>query len=218
MATRQRPGDIGAEDAQELLAEARRELRLHRRAAGLSIEAAARRAGMSATRFGDLERGKVTSPGFESMCRAARAVGLKPTFRLYATGENVVDAGQLPTLARLEAKLAPSLRMTREVGLPIRGDLRAWDARITDGRATLSLDAEARLDDLQAVARRVALKQRDDPDAGVAILVLNKTAHNRRVLAEHREALRAQFPLDGWAILRELRAGRIPKAGGIVLI
>jgi hypothetical protein len=68
------------------------------------------------------------------------------------------------------------------------------------------------------VSRRVALKQRDDPACGVVILLVNRTARNRRVLAAHREALRQQFPLDGAAILRELRAGRIPKASGILLL
>ena len=218
MGTRQRPGDLGAQEAQALLIEMQRELRLARRAAGLSIDEAARRAGVSATRYGDIERGQVRSPGFEVVCRMARAVGLRPWMRLYPTGEPVVDAGQLPVLARFEAVLGQPIRMTREVPLPHRGDLRAWDARITNGRVNASLDAEARLEDVQAEARRIALKQRDDPDAGVVLLVLSRTTHNRRVLAEHREALRAQFPLDGAQILRDLRAGRIPTAGGILLI
>jgi transcriptional regulator with XRE-family HTH domain len=218
MATRVRPGDQGAEDARRLLASAGREIRLARRSAGLSIAEAARRAGMSPSRFGRIERDQVRSPGFDALCRAARAVGLKPGFRLFPTGEPVVDSGQLPLLARFEAVLAGPLLMHREVALPIQGDLRAWDARVTNGHGSLSLDAEARIEDMQAVARRMALKQRDDPNAGVVVLLLNRTAANRRVLAEHREALRAQFPLDGWAILRELRAGRLPIAGGIVLI
>ena len=49
------------------------------------------------------------------------------------------------------------------------------------------------------------------------ILVLNRTAHNRRILADHREALRAQFPLDGAAVARELRRGRVPPQNGIIL-
>ena len=218
MATRQRPGDAGAEDARRLLAAVERELRLARRAAGLSIEEAARRAGMSPTRLGDIERGQVASPGFESLCRAARAAGLEPSLRVFPTGESVVDAGQLPVLARPESTLAHPLRMAREVALPIAGDARAWDARITDGRSSASLDVEARLGDVQAVSRRIALKQRDDPGAGVVLLVLGRTAHNRRLLVEHREALRAQFPLDGAAILRAFRSGTIPQAGGLVLI
>lgn len=218
MATRQRPGDRGAEDARRLVAAAGRELRLARRSAGLSIAAAARRAGISPSRLGRIERAQVRSPGLESLCRAAQAVGLKPSFRLFPTGEPVIDSPQLGVLGRLERVLGRPLAMAREVGLPIPGDLRAWDARISDGHASASIDAEARLDDLQAVARRIGLKARDDPQAGPVVLVLNRTAHNRRALAEHREALRAQFPLDGAAILRELRAGRIPPVGGIVLI
>lgn len=64
------------------------------------------------------------------------------------------------------------------------------------------------------MTRRIALKTRDDPDAGVVILVVARTVHNRRVLAEHRESLRAQFPLDGAAIARELPAGRVPRESG----
>lgn len=218
MSTRERPGDRGADDARAALAVAARELRLARKAAGLSIRAAARRAGMSPTRLGDIERGAVRSPGLESLCRAARAVGLGPSFRLYPTGEPVVDGGQLATLGRLAGVLGRPLAMRREVALPIAGDRRAWDARVTDGQTSASIDVEARLSDLQAVARRMALKARDDPAAGIVILVLNRTRTNRRVLAEHREALRAQFPLDGASILRAFRAGRIPAASGILLI
>jgi hypothetical protein len=53
---------------------------------------------------------------------------------------------------------------------------------------------------------------------GVVILLVNDTAANRRVLAAHREALRARFPLDGRAILQALRAGRAPTASGIVVL
>ena len=71
---------------------------------------------------------------------------------------------------------------------------------------------------MQELSRRIARKQRDDPRAGVVILVVNRTAHNRRVLAAHREALREQFPLDGAAILRALRNGRVPPASGILML
>jgi hypothetical protein len=129
----------------------------------------------------------------------------------------VRDAAQLKLLARFEQLLGPPLRLRREVPLPIAGDLRGWDGRITDGRLTASIEGESKLDDVQAVARRIELKTRDDPDAGIVILVLNRTAHNRRILADHREALRAQFPLDGAAIARGLRRGQVPAGSGIIL-
>jgi hypothetical protein len=71
---------------------------------------------------------------------------------------------------------------------------------------------------MQALARQIALKSRDDPNAGPVILVLNKTAHNRGVLREHRASLRDQFPLDGASIAASLRAGRVPTASGILLV
>ena len=129
------------------------------------------------------------------------------------------DQPSLALLARFEALLARPLSMRREVGLPIAGDLRAWDGRVVGGPdGTASVEAEAKLLDLQALSRRVDHKTRDDPRAGVVILLVNKTAHNRRVLAEHREALRSQFPLDGAAIARCLRDGRVPPASGILVL
>jgi transcriptional regulator with XRE-family HTH domain len=217
MATRERPGDRGAEDARSLFATIGREIRAARRERGMSLAAAGRRADMSGWQLGRLERRDLAEPTLEQLCRAARAVGLRPWFKLYPDEAPVRDAAQLKLLARFERLLAPPLRLRREVPLPIAGDLRAWDGRITDGKRTASIEGESKLDDVQAVSRRIELKTRDDPDAGVVILVLNRTAHNRRILVDHREALRAQFPLDGAAVARELRRGRVPLESGIIL-
>lgn len=184
----------------------------------MSIAAAARRAGISASLFGRIERSVLRRPSVDRVCRAARSVGLEPSFRLFPSGPPVRDRAQLPVLARFERLLGPPLWMRREVGLPVVADRRAWDGRISGGEGSASVEAESRLDDVQALSRRVALKTRDDPGAGVVILVLNRTAHNRRVLAEHREALRVQFPLDGAAIARALRSGHVPAASGIILV
>jgi hypothetical protein len=150
--------------------------------------------------------------------RLARAVGLRPSLRVYPDDAPVRDTPQLRVFERFERLLQPPIRCRREVGLPLEGDRRAWDGRISDGERAASIEVESRLGDVQASSRRVELKQRDDPGAGVVLLVLNRTAHNRRVLTAHREALRAQFPLDGAAIARELRRGRVPAAGGIILV
>jgi hypothetical protein len=50
------------------------------------------------------------------------------------------------------------------------------------------------------------------------ILIVNRGRHSRAVINEHRESLRAQFPLDGAAIARALRAGRIQPASGIIML
>jgi len=218
MTTRQRPGDLGAEEARRQLQAAGREIRGARRGLGVSIAAAARRAGISASQFGRIERAELRRPSAEQVFRAARAVGLEAVLRFYPAGPRIHDKAQLATLARFEHLLAPPLRMRREVTIPRPGDLRAWDGRISDGSRNVSIEAESKLWDAQATERRIALKSRDDPDAGPVILVLNKTTHNRRVLAECREALRARFPLDGAAISRALRSGTLPQVGGIILV
>ncbi|HYO43268.1 MAG TPA: helix-turn-helix transcriptional regulator [Candidatus Limnocylindrales bacterium] len=218
MGTRQRPSDVGAADARRFVQLAAREIGVTRRTLGISARTASGRAGISASQWGRLERGELNHPSLDLVCRAARGVGLAPALTLHPTGEPIRDAAQLALLARLEELLDPSMRLLREVPLPIVGDLRAWDGRIHAGSRTASIEAESRIHDAQALARRIALKVRDDPDAGVVILVVNATTHNRRVLAEHREALRSQFPLDGAPIVRALRAGRIPAASGLVLL
>jgi len=218
MPTRLRHADLGAADARRVVNDGAEELRVARRAYGSSQRTVARRAGLSPSQYGRIERGELRRLTLQDLTRAARAVGLRCSVRFYPSELRVHDAGQLAVLDRLERMLAPPLRLRREVALPIAGDLRAWDGRATDGRRTASIDAEARLGDLQALARRTLLKLRDDPDAGVVLLAVNRTAHNRATLRAHREALRADFPLDGAAIVRHLRRGEIPPASGVILV
>jgi transcriptional regulator with XRE-family HTH domain len=207
-----------AADAHRITVGAGAELRRARRRVGMSQHELAMRAGSSASQVGRLERGVLRHVPLDLLCRAGSVVGLKGTFRYFDSGSPVRDAAQLALLARLERILGPSLRMRREVPLPIAGDRRGWDARISDGSSSVSVEGESRFTDCQATARRIALKSRDDPDGRVVILVLARTAHNRAVLEEHREALRTQFPLDGGAVIRSLRAGRVPAASGIVML
>jgi hypothetical protein len=85
------------------------------------------------------------------------------------------------------------------------------------GAARCHTEAETVLGDIQAMARRVALKMEADGVDHV-LLVVAATKRNRAVLREARALLRERFPLDTRAILRELRAGRCPGQGGIVLL
>ncbi len=74
-----------------------------------------------------------------------------------------------------------------------------------------------RLDDLQALERRIALKRRDG-GIDTVILLIADTRRNRRHLADHRAALGTGFPLDGRALLYALRAARAPEASGILIL
>src|SRR5688572_27433687 len=68
---RTRPGDTAALAARQMLVGLCAELRSGRIAAGLSLEDAARAAGMSPSQLGRLERGLIGGPTVEQLCRAA---------------------------------------------------------------------------------------------------------------------------------------------------
>jgi transcriptional regulator with XRE-family HTH domain len=218
MPARQRPGDLGAEDARRLGSAVASELRDARLAAGLSQAVVARGAGMSASQWGRVERGELASATTEQICRAACALGMVASVKLYPQGAPVRDAGHLALVERFEARLRPPLRLRREVAVPIAGDLRAWDGMVEGDARPFFSEFETHLHDVQAIERRIGLKLRDDPRGFIVVLVVTRSHHNRRVLARHREALRSRFPLDGGAVLRAIGEGRSPAASGIVML
>jgi hypothetical protein len=66
--------------------------------------------------------------------------------------------------------------------------------------------------------RRVSLKRRDDPTISHLFLLVADTPSNRRAIAEIRELLRADLPLETRSILAALAQGRCPGAGGILFL
>jgi transcriptional regulator with XRE-family HTH domain len=218
MSTRTRRGDAALADVRRTVARVTTELREARLAADLSLESAARAAGLSSSQLSRLELGRLERPDLEQVWRAASVVGLRPSLVLYPAGSPVRDRAQLALLARFERCLGEPLRMRREVPLPLQGDLRAWDALVEGPDGGFFTEGESHVRDAQALERRIRLKVRDDPRARVVVLVLTRTDHHRAVLAEHRETMRDLFPLDGAAVLRAVRAGRCPPASGIVLV
>ena len=218
MPTRESLLDLAKADVRRIIAKIAAEIRPARLALGLSQRSVAKAAGISRTQLGRLERGELRDPSINLICVVARVLGLEASLRLFTAGLPVRDAPHLALLARFEALLSTVLRMLREVPLPISGDPRAWDAAFTNGVSMAFSEAETHLGDMQALERRIQLKLRDDPRSAVVILVVARTKHNLRVLQEHRESMRGTFPLDGAAIARHLRAGRIPPASGIIVL
>jgi len=137
--------------------------------------------------------------------------------RAYPVGDGPRDQGQLNLLARLRAVLPDGVRTSTEVPIGPLDDLRAWDMVIRCIDGDVAVEAETRLRDMQALERRLALKQRD---GGIdrLVLVMGDTAHNRAVLRAAREGLRAGFPLDTRMALAALRAGRRPRANAIIVV
>ena len=188
-----------------------------RLSAGLSQREAAAAVGMSRSELGRIERGEIARPTIEQISRACTAVGLRLVARAYPAGDPVRDRTQLALLARLRATLAVGVDWRSEVPLPLPGDLRAWDAVMTFRDGVVAVEAESRLRDVQALERRISLKQRDGRIDRI-VLLLNDTEANRRALVGARDALRQRFPLDGRDLLRALRSGRAPDGSGIVLM
>ncbi len=71
--------------------------------------------------------------------------------------------------------------------------------------------------DAQAQVRAILLKQRD-ASIGCVVLVLADTRHNRQVVPHGEPTLGPAFPLRGHAVMRALRAGRVPPANGLLLL
>jgi hypothetical protein len=101
--------------------------------------------------------------------------------------------------------------------MPIKGDLRSADARITIPGCSAVVEAITRLADLEAQSRAGMLKKRDLA-ANRLILVLSATRANRRALAEAADVVRASFPLGTRTIMQRLSEGRDPGSDAIVLL
>jgi hypothetical protein len=217
MASRTDARDHGHRIAQRIRIQLGDDVHEARRCASISQGFAGAAAGMSRAQFGRIERGEIAGLTVDQASRASVAVGLRLVMRTYPDGDPVRDAAQLALLERFRQRLPPRTRWTTEVPLPIPGDRRSWDAVAELYGRRAGCEAETRLRDIQAIERRLALKERDGA-VDVLILIVSDTAANRRALGEHREVLRSRLPLNGREILSALRSGRLPDRSGIVVL
>jgi hypothetical protein len=79
------------------------------------------------------------------------------------------------------------------------------------------VEAETRLGDVQALERRLTLKQRDGLMEQLILLVAD-TRHNRIVLRSIAPSLDGQFPVPGRRALELLATGVDPGGSAIVLL
>jgi len=193
------------------------ELRDGRVGRGLSIAAAARAAGISRSAWGRIELGQSPMVPFLTLARCAAVVGLDLSLRAYPGGWPVRDAPQLALLRQVRQEVAPALRWSSEVGLPIAGDQRAWDATISGSDWTVAVEAETAPRDIQATARRIHVKMRDGRIDRV-LLVVRDTRRTRSQLAAAADELRELFPVRGRLALAALREGRQPAGSAILLL
>jgi len=193
------------------------EIRSARLGLGISIATAAAAVGLSDSVFARIERGESSSVTVEQLCLACAAVGLRFSGSAYPDAPGVRDAGHTRLLQRFREQLPPGTPWRTEVGMPIAGDLRAWDAAAELMRRIVAIEAEMRVVNAQAVDRRVSLKRRDSGIETVILLVADTKA-NRATLASDREALRASFPLDSRQFLAAIRNGLPPSSSGVLLL
>jgi hypothetical protein len=100
--------------------------------------------------------------------------------------------------------------------MPLAGDLRSADGHVSAPTFDAVLEAETRIDDVQAVERRLRTKQRD-LGALRAILLVTDTRHNRAVIASV-PGLQAAFPVATRACMIALAKGIDPGGDCLVLL
>jgi transcriptional regulator with XRE-family HTH domain len=174
-------------------------------------------AGISISDVSRIERGVAPRVPFERLAVIAAVLGLDVPLRVFPAGDPIRDQAQIALLARFRALLPQGLAWRTEVPIRRAGDLRAWDAVVGGPGWRLPLDAETRLNDVQGLSRREALKRRDD-GATVSLLVVAGTRHNRHVLRIARADLIGTFPTSSAKALAALARGEPPDTTAIVVL
>jgi transcriptional regulator with XRE-family HTH domain len=217
MPARRRAIVVGEDRGRDALAYVARELDTAIRNLGLTYTSVGADIGLSPSQVSRIVRGKSPELSIVQASTLLASVGLDLSVRTYPSGRPLRDQAHLALLERLRVRLHRSLRWRTEVPVTTGPDLRAWDASIDGEQWRLGVEAEVRLRDSQALARRIALKQRDGNVDAVILLVWN-TRHNRDVLRDLGSGLKAPFPMDGGRALELLAGGVNPGKNALVLL
>jgi transcriptional regulator with XRE-family HTH domain len=216
MTTRESPAQRGSRLARRLLIRVGEELRIARVSAGLSSRTVGASVGISHTQVLRIERAMAPHIDLGILARHAAVLGCDLSIAIHPAATPIRDAAHVALLDRLHARLARTLVWTTEVPMPIAGDRRSADATIRGAGVDAFVEAETRLDDLQAVIRRVNAKQRDLGQPR-AILLLSDTRHHRAVLRA-ASSLMERFPVDTRHALAALERGRDPGGDCLVIL
>ena len=217
MTTRERAVDRGARRGRWLILLYGRELRDARLEAGLTQAELARAAATSQSTVSRIERGAVRTLDLVLAAKLMAVLGRDLSVRSFPAGPPVRDVAHQELLRRFRARVSPAFRCRFEVPLPVANDQRAFDLVLDRPGLSVAVEAETKLHDGQALARRLALKRRDgQPDR--LILLVKATKANRAVLKEDGAGLGESFPLPTRAVLEALGRGADPGADGLVLL
>ena len=226
MSARRRPIEVGMTRGRRLVVDLARELDAARRSSGLSYAALGRAVGLSGDQVARICRAESPDVSIVTLATLLAGVGLDLWARAFPGGLPVRDAAHFALLRRLKLRLAPSLAWNLEVPVVtsavagaqgLANDRRAWDAVIRGDRWSIGVEAETRLGDVQALLRRLALKERDG-SVDFVLLLVNDTAHNRRVLSGDGFGMRTQYLGTTRRTLRSLGAGLKPETDSVVVL
>jgi transcriptional regulator with XRE-family HTH domain len=204
----------GARRSRYLLRRVGEELRVARMSIGMSARTLGRLVGISHSEVLRIERALAPHAPFETLAKMASVLGCELSLGIHAIGAPVRDKAHVALLTRFAARLGRLLRWRTEVPVTVPGDLRSADGMVEGTDFDAIVEAETRLDDLQAVERRLRAKQRD-LGAKRAILLIGDTRHNRAVIAQVPD-LNDRFPVGTRAALHALSRGGDP--GGECLV
>jgi transcriptional regulator with XRE-family HTH domain len=182
----------------------------------MSSRDVARYTGISHTQVIRIERALATHVDIDVLARMASVLGHELGMGVHPISAPVRDKAHVSLLGRFAARLHPSIHLRTEVPIPIPGDLRSTDG-VAEGRTfDATIEAETRLDDVQAVERRLRTKQRD-LGTNRAILLVADTRHNRAVVRAIPD-LSEQFPIGTRACLAALARGEDPGGDCLVIL
>lgn len=217
MGSRERAIDVGNARAREILARLPAEARTARLSLGLAQGEVASALGMSIAQYSRIERSLSPDLSIATAVRLFAVLGLDLSIRAYPAGDPIRDAAHAALLERLHQHCHRSIIWRTEVPFPIPGDLRAWDATAVCGAFRAGVEAETRIRDIQALDRRLGLKERDGGMDRLILLVLDSRA-NRHALRSSGAQLLLRFPVAGNRALELLGAGVDPGGNALILL
>ena len=208
--------DQGARRGRLLRTRLAAELETARLVAGLSYRELARQLGVGHELVAKTLRADASVLTVDFVARLAAVLGLELGASLHPVGDPVRDKAHLALVRRFRARLGPGLTWRSEVPIPIAGDRRSADGIITGPGLEILVEAETRLDDVQAVERKLAGKSRDLRIRRVILLIAD-TRHNRDVVRRLEELPRL-FPVGTRSCLAALERGRDPGGDALVIL
>jgi transcriptional regulator with XRE-family HTH domain len=217
MGSRERPVDIGAARAREILARLPAEARNARLSSGLSQDDVAGTLEISRSQYSRIERGLSPDLSILMASRVFAVLGYQLAVNAYPDGDPMRDAAHAALLERLHVVCHRSLIWRTEVPLPIAGDLRAWDAVIRSESFRAGVEAETRFRDQQTLDRRLSLKERDGRLDLLILLLLDSRA-NRQAVRAVGPWINERFPVPGVRAMELLAAGLSPGGNALILL